>query len=94
MRRTARVQNVLTSLKVLVILLFLLAGFAFGQGKLGEFRAAGRAHFTTPLYAQFFVSLFYIYVAYSGWNAATYVAEELKQPARTLPLSLAYGTLW
>ena len=47
----------------------------------------------TPLFAQFFVSLFYIYVAYSGWNAATYVAEELKQPARTLPLSLAYGTI-
>ena len=38
------------------------------------------------------MSLFYIYVAYSGWNAATYVAEELKHPARTLPLSLAYGT--
>jgi APA family basic amino acid/polyamine antiporter len=38
------------------------------------------------------VSLFYIYVAYSGWNAATYVAEELKHPRRTLPWSLAFGT--
>ena len=38
------------------------------------------------------MSLFYIYVAYSGWNAATYVAEELKHPARTLPLSLVLGT--
>jgi len=47
---------------------------------------------TTPLFFQFFVSLFFIYLAYSGWNAATYVAEELKQPARTLPLSLAAGT--
>jgi APA family basic amino acid/polyamine antiporter len=44
------------------------------------------------LFSQFFVSLFYIYVSYSGWNAATYVAEELKNPARTLPLSLALGT--
>ena len=31
-------------------------------------------------------------VGYSGWNAATYVAEELKQPERTLPAALAIGT--
>ena len=31
-------------------------------------------------------------MAYSGWNAATYVAEELRQPARTLPIALAIGT--
>ncbi|MEJ7606415.1 MAG: hypothetical protein WKF37_09125 [Bryobacteraceae bacterium] len=35
---------------------------------------------------------FDLYVSYSGWNAATYVAEEIKQPARTLPIALAFGT--
>ncbi len=34
----------------------------------------------------------WVYVAYSGWNAATYVAEELRQPARTLPMALGIGT--
>jgi APA family basic amino acid/polyamine antiporter len=29
---------------------------------------------------------------YSGWNAATYVAEEVRRPERTLPLALAAGT--
>jgi basic amino acid/polyamine antiporter, APA family len=91
-RRTARVQNVLTSLKVLIILTFLIMGFAFGQGSWENFTHPAVRTSVTPLFAQFFVSLFYIYVAYSGWNAATYVAEELKHPARTLPLSLAYGT--
>ena len=91
-RRTARVQNVLTSLKILIILTFLIAGFAFGQGSWQNFTHPAVRTSITPLFAQFFVSLFYIYVAYSGWNAATYVAEELKHPARTLPLSLAYGT--
>ncbi len=91
-RRTARVQNVLTSLKILIILTFLIAGFAFGQGSWENFTHPAVRTSVTPLFAQFFVSLFYIYVSYSGWNAATYVAEELKQPARTLPLSLAYGT--
>jgi APA family basic amino acid/polyamine antiporter len=91
-RRTARVQNVLTSLKILIILTFLIMGFAFGQGSWENFTHPAVRTSITPLFAQFFVSLFYIYVSYSGWNAATYVAEELKHPARTLPLSLACGT--
>jgi basic amino acid/polyamine antiporter, APA family len=92
-RRTARVQNVLTSLKIVIILSFLVMGFTFGQGSWENFMQPAVRTSVTPLFAQFFVSLFYIYVAYSGWNAATYVAEELKHPARTLPLSLAYGTV-
>ena len=48
---------------------------------------------STPIFSQFFVSLLFVYFGYSGWNAATYVAEELKQPARTLPLSLACGAI-
>jgi APA family basic amino acid/polyamine antiporter len=91
-RRTARVQNVLTSLKIVIILTFLIMGFAFGQGDWQNFTHPAVRTSVTPIFAQFFVSLFYIYVSYSGWNAATYVAEELKHPARTLPLSLAYGT--
>src|SRR5580692_6107024 len=91
-RRSARLQNVLTSLKILIILGFLIWGFVFGEGSWENFAHPAARTSVTPLFAQFFVSLFYIYVAYSGWNAATYVAEELQHPSRTLPLSLAYGT--
>ena len=91
-RTAARIQNVLTATKVLVILAFIGAGFAFGNGDWGHFSQHAVRTSTTPLFFQFFVSLFFIYVAYSGWNAATYVAEELDRPARTLPLSLAVGT--
>jgi len=31
-------------------------------------------------------------VGYSGWNAATYVAEEVRRPERTLPGALAVGS--
>jgi APA family basic amino acid/polyamine antiporter len=31
--------------------------------------------------------------SYSGWNAAAYVAEEVRDPSRNLPRSLAFGTL-
>jgi len=91
-RRAARVQNVLTSLKVLVILVFLVSGFAFGDGNWDNFALTASRTSSTPIFLQFFVSLLFIYFGYSGWNAATYVAEELKQPARTLPLSLTFGT--
>ena len=77
---------------MLVILVFIVAGFAFGDGSRDNFSDPAVRASTTPIYSQFSVSLLFIYFAYSGWNAATYVAEELKQPARTLPLSLACGT--
>lgn len=34
-----------------------------------------------------------IYFAYSGWNAATYVAGDIKNPAQTIPYSLVWGTI-
>jgi APA family basic amino acid/polyamine antiporter len=92
-RRTANVQNVLTSLKVLVIVAFIVLGFAFGHGSADHFSQPALRTSTTPLFSQFAISLFFIYLSYSGWNAATYVAEELRQPARTLPMALAIGTI-
>ena len=41
----------------------------------------------------FAVSLIYVSYAYTGWNAATYLSGELRNPQRTLPLILATGTL-
>jgi basic amino acid/polyamine antiporter, APA family len=92
-RRTARVQNVLTSMKVLVVIVFIVTGFAFGNGSWDNFSHAAVRTSTTPLISQLFLSLLFIYFSYSGWNAATYVAEELKEPSRTLPRSLGYGTI-
>ncbi|HTP88177.1 MAG TPA: amino acid permease [Bryobacteraceae bacterium] len=92
-RRVARVQNVLTGAKVLVLAAFIGIGFAFGNGSMGHFSQPVARLGTTPLAAQFAISLFFIYVSYSGWNAATYVGEELKNPVRTLPVAMAVGTV-
>src|SRR5215831_12939363 len=91
-QRAARVQNVLTVLKVGVLAVFVGLAFVSGQGDAANFTRTAVRDVSTPLAAQFAISLFWIYVAYSGWNAATYVAEELRQPARTLPAALAIGT--
>ncbi len=90
--RTAKVQNVLTSTKLIVIVAFLALGFAFGTGSWNHFSepAVRTSAFSLP--TQFVVSLLWVMFGYSGWNAATYVAEEVRRPERTLPLALAFGT--
>jgi APA family basic amino acid/polyamine antiporter len=92
-QRVARIQNTLTALKVMVLLAFIALGFLAGTGSWEHFSQPATRTSTTPIAAQFAFSLFFIYVSYSGWNAATYVAEELRRPERTLPLALAIGTL-
>jgi APA family basic amino acid/polyamine antiporter len=48
---------------------------------------------TSSLTSQFAVSLIFVFYGYSGWNAAVYVAEEIQNPERTLPIALGAGTL-
>jgi APA family basic amino acid/polyamine antiporter len=93
LKKVARIQNLLTGTNIAVIVIFIVAGFVAGTGSWSHFSTPASRTSTTPLPEQFVVSLFIIYVSYSGWNAATYIAEELKQPARTLPLALTIGTV-
>ena len=38
------------------------------------------------------MSLLWVMVGYSGWNAATYVAEEVRRPERTLPIAVEWNS--
>ena len=82
-------MNVLAALKVTAFLLFVLAGFAFGTGAFANVTSSGGS-VTTGNWLFAFIP---VMLAYSGWNASAYVAEEIKNPGRNLPLSLAIGTL-
>ncbi|MGH9721688.1 MAG: APC family permease, partial [Bryobacteraceae bacterium] len=90
--RTAKIQNVLTAIKVLVIVSFVIVGFAAGSGNWSNLSTPAARDSTDPLVVAFMIQLFFVMVGYSGWNAATYVAEELKEPERNLPKALALGT--
>ena len=93
LQRVARIQNVLTGAKLLVLVAFIVLGFFAGSGDMANFSLDTPRNNQGPIAAQFGASLVFVYLAYSGWNAATYVAEELRSPARTLPLALLIGTL-
>ncbi|HEY1336130.1 MAG TPA: amino acid permease [Bryobacteraceae bacterium] len=90
--RTAKVQNVLTSTKLIVLTGFVVLGLAFGSGSWSNFSQPAVRTSTLSVPAQFIVSLLWAMVAYSGWNAATYIAEEVRRPERTLPLALGVGS--
>jgi APA family basic amino acid/polyamine antiporter len=81
------VQNMLAGIKVSAIVLFVAIGFAAGRGD--------AAHFSTvesvgPV--SFLLALVPVMFSYSGWNAAAYVAEEVRDPGRNVPLALGVGT--
>jgi APA family basic amino acid/polyamine antiporter len=90
--RVGKVQNLLTTANLAVILAFIVLGLMAGTGNWGNFSLPAERTSSIPLAAQFAISLFFIYFCYSGWNASTYVAEELERPERTLPLALTLGT--
>src|SRR5262249_16715006 len=92
LQRSALVQNFLTAGKIAISGAFIVLGLTIGDGSWQNFSSSAARTSTSPIPEQFAISLFFIYLAYSGWNAATYVAEELHQPAKTLPYALAYGT--
>ncbi|OFW30559.1 MAG: amino acid permease [Acidobacteria bacterium RIFCSPLOWO2_02_FULL_65_29] len=91
--QVARLQNALTVTKLVVIGLLLLLGFAMGSGDWAHFSQATERTSSTPLATQFATSLIFVFYGYSGWNAAVYVAEEIRDPEQTLPKALVMGTL-
>ncbi|MBI3666663.1 MAG: amino acid permease [Acidobacteria bacterium] len=91
--RAAQIQNFLTTTKVLVIVAFLGLAVLVGKGDWAHFSMPAARTSTNSVPVQFILSLVWVYFGYSGWNAAAYVAEELRDPERTLPRSLLAGTL-
>jgi APA family basic amino acid/polyamine antiporter len=92
--QVAALQNVLTATKLIVVGGFLVLGFTVGDGDWSHFSEGLERTSSTPLFAQFAISLIFVFYGYSGWNAAVYVAEEIRDPERTLPLALVSGTLF
>jgi basic amino acid/polyamine antiporter, APA family len=93
LRLAASLQNTLTVLKIGVLSAFLALAFIGGHGNWHHFAVPAVRVSTHDLALQFAVSLTFVMFAYSGWNAATYVAEEIRTPDRSLPLALVGGTL-
>jgi basic amino acid/polyamine antiporter, APA family len=84
------VHNLLAGLKVSALLVFIALGLSLGAGSFGHLSTP---HPVAPPVSGWWLALIPVMFSYSGWNAAAYVAEEVRQPERNLPLALAFGTL-
>ncbi len=82
------VQNFLAAIKVSAIVVLVALGFGIGHGNASNFSTAGSVG---PV--AFLLALVPVMFSYSGWNAAAYVAEEVREPERNVPLALGLGTV-
>lgn len=91
LKRSSRFQNLTTYFKVVIMLFFILIGFVVPSAQSGfEWSNSWQQE---VLLAPFAVSLVYVSYAYSGWNAAAYITDEIKDVNRNLPIALVGGSL-
>jgi APA family basic amino acid/polyamine antiporter len=87
------VQNGLTVIKILAIMVFvglgLLAGKAVTPDLSFQVSGMGFGQILTALG----VTLVAVFWAFDGWNNINYVAGEIRDPSRSLPLALVSGTV-
>jgi len=91
LRQSSAFQMIWTILKVTLILALLVAGFVLAKPQPISF-APSAADPSLVISAPFAISLVFVMYSYSGWNAATYIAGEMRDPQRSLPRSLLVGT--
>jgi len=85
-------QNVLTPLKVLLIVSLVICGLFLAKPQGISFLPVA-GDLNQIFGSSFAVSLVYVMYSYSGWNASVYIASEVKNPEKNLPYSLFLGTL-
>jgi APA family basic amino acid/polyamine antiporter len=88
----SRVLNVFVILKIGALVLLVCAGL-FMASHPGWFHEARRASDASGPIVAFGAALVPILFAYGGWQNVNYVAEEVEDPTRNLPISLLAGTL-
>ena len=89
LRVGSRVQNLLTLFKVTLVVVFIIAGFFFGNGSFAPLQTTKAFSLSAEKFA---IALIFVSFAYSGWNAAAYLGSEIIDPQRNIPRALFIGT--
>jgi len=88
-----RAQNIFTGFKLSLILFFCLVPFFLDQPSSGTRFIPEWKDLSVIASPGWAVSLVFVVYAYSGWNASSYIAGSLDNPAKNLPKSLIAGTV-
>ena len=89
------VQSFVTFIKIASIVLLSFLLLASGTGSLANISTGFSmpASSTSNIISLFGLAIAGAFWAYDGWNNLTFVAGEIKQPQRNVPLGLLFGTL-
>ena len=90
-RQGASTQSIFTTLKVIGIAGLCVAAFALPASHPATDVAAA-AVIPTFTFGAFAVAMISILFAYDGWTDSTYVAGEVVNPRRTMPIAIVWGT--
>jgi APA family basic amino acid/polyamine antiporter len=95
LRWGALLQNLSTWTKFAAMAAFVFIGLAIGKGDWSHFRAHGVSltigFHPTQLISAMGIALIAVFFAYDGWVYITWVAGEVKQPRRNVPLAMVLG---
>jgi APA family basic amino acid/polyamine antiporter len=84
--RGARLHTAAVAVELVLVLAFVAAGLRHLPGAIAA-PAVGARPEALP------VALVWVSFSYAGWNAATYLASEVRDPERTLPRAMLLGAL-
>ncbi|MFS4492676.1 APC family permease [Maribacter sp. 2308TA10-17] len=89
--QSGKFHNISTVIKIGFLLLLIILGFAYipVQENALDLGGSWQEEILLPGFA---VSLLYVTYAYTGWNAAAYIVDEIKDVRRNLPKALIIGT--
>lgn len=87
------IQRYFTFFKILVIIALIICGFCLPEQHQDVSMSLSSFSTDDIFSAGFAVSLIWVYYSYSGWNASAYMANEIKNPQRTIPRSLFISTI-
>lgn len=85
-------QTIFTMGKILMMVFLIIAGLFFApahQDMVPYLSTFSWKEIFSPAFA---VSIVFVSLAYSGWNAAAYIADDIDKPQHTLPRALLLGT--
>lgn len=91
---SSKFQNIFTILKVVFIIVLIALGLYFAPAVEPNailFDSTWKNELLLPAFA---TSLVYVTFAYTGWNSASYIVEEIDQPKRNLPKALFIGVIF
>jgi APA family basic amino acid/polyamine antiporter len=93
LKTSAVLQTVSTLLKLTLITGFVIASFSMpGAGDV-RWKFDPATDFDIILRPTFAIALLFVFYAYSGWNAAVYILDEIHDVRRTLSRALMAGTV-